>query len=95
MEVSPRPHDTGMATMITQRQDEFRCTRGLSSACRDTGPHRQAPAPVIYGGVDGEGIAFRRRELALAVPNSEIRLFWQPVSYLRRRMAGAGARRRY
>jgi phosphoribosylglycinamide formyltransferase 2 len=89
-EVSPRPHDTGMVTMITQAQSEFelhaRALLGLpvSTALRDTGA-----SAVIYGGLEGEGIAYEGLAEALAVPESEIRLFGKPVSHVRRRMGVA------
>ena len=89
-EVSPRPHDTGMVTMITQSQSEFelhaRAILGLplSSSLRTPGA-----SAVIYGGVDVEGLVFGGLEDALSVPNTEIRLFGKPVSYVRRRMGVA------
>jgi phosphoribosylglycinamide formyltransferase 2 len=89
-EVSPRPHDTGMVTMISQAQSEFelhaRAILGLpvSTALRGVGA-----SAVIYGGLEGEGIAFEGLERALAVPESEVRLFGKPVSFVRRRMGVA------
>lgn len=92
-EVSPRPHDTGMVTMITQAQSEFdlhaRAILGLPvcTGLRDTGA-----SAVIYGRMEGKGIAFEGLERALAVPDTEIRLFGKPVSFPRRRMGVALAR---
>jgi phosphoribosylglycinamide formyltransferase 2 len=89
-EVSPRPHDTGMVTMISQAQSEFelhaRAILGLpvSTALRGVGA-----SAVIYGGLEGEGIAFEGLESALAVPESEVRLFGKPISFVRRRMGVA------
>ncbi|CAL1239479.1 formate-dependent phosphoribosylglycinamide formyltransferase [Candidatus Methylocalor cossyra] len=89
-EVSPRPHDTGMVTMVTQAQSEFdlhvRALLGLpvATTLRATGA-----SAVIYGGLEGEGIAFEGLELALQVPASEIRLFGKPVAHPRRRMGVA------
>jgi phosphoribosylglycinamide formyltransferase 2 len=89
-EVSPRPHDTGMVTMITQAQSEFelhaRALLGLpvSTALRSTGA-----SAVIYGRIAGEGIAFEGLNEALTVPETEIRLFGKPVSHPRRRMGVA------
>ncbi|SMF94887.1 formate-dependent phosphoribosylglycinamide formyltransferase [Methylomagnum ishizawai] len=89
-EVSPRPHDTGMVTMVTQAQSEFelhaRAILGLpvSTALRDTGA-----SAVIYGGVAGEGVAFEGMEQALAVPTAEVRLFGKPEAFPRRRMGVA------
>ncbi|MDZ4127317.1 MAG: formate-dependent phosphoribosylglycinamide formyltransferase, partial [Hydrogenophaga sp.] len=58
-EVSPRPHDTGMVTMITQWQNEFelhaRAILGLPVSTVLKSPGASA---VIYGGMDATGIAF-------------------------------------
>lgn len=89
-EVSPRPHDTGMVTMCTQRQNEFelhaRAILGLpvDTALRETGASR-----VIYGAMDETGIAFDGVADALQIPNSDLRLFGKPVAYTRRRMGVA------
>lgn len=89
-EVSPRPHDTGMVTMVTQAQSEFelhvRALLGLpvSAALRSVGA-----SAVIYGQFEGEGLAFEGLEQALAIPETEVRLFGKPVSFPRRRMGVA------
>ena len=89
-EVSPRPHDTGMVTMCTQRQNEFelhaRAILGLpvDTALRETGASR-----VIYGAMDETGIAFDGVADALQILNSDLRLFGKPVAYTRRRMGVA------
>lgn len=89
-EVSPRPHDTGMVTMITQAQNEFelhaRAVLGLpvSTALRQAGA-----SAVIYGGVDAEGVSFEGLEHALATEGTEVRLFGKPASSPRRRMGVA------
>ncbi|MDH5602001.1 MAG: formate-dependent phosphoribosylglycinamide formyltransferase [Gammaproteobacteria bacterium] len=89
-EVSPRPHDTGMATMATQYQNEFelhaRAILGLpvSTALREPGA-----SAVIYGQMDVKGIAFEGIEKALAVPQTDIRLFGKPESFNKRRMGVA------
>lgn len=86
-EVSPRPHDTGMATMATQYQNEFelhaRAILGLpvSTALREPGA-----SAVIYGGMDEKGIAFEGIEKALAVSQTDIRLFGKPEAFKKRRM---------
>jgi phosphoribosylglycinamide formyltransferase 2 len=89
-EVSPRPHDTGMVTMCTQRQSEFelhaRAILGLPVDVRLTAPGASA---VIYGGVEGRGIHYEDVAHALAVPDSDLRLFGKPDSYKRRRMGVA------
>ena len=89
-EVSPRPHDTGMVTMMTQWQNEFelhaRAILGLpvSTALRNPGA-----SAVIYGGLDAAGISFDNLEQALSVSGSELRLFGKPEAFERRRMGVA------
>ncbi len=89
-EVSPRPHDTGMVTMCSQRLSEFelhaRAILGLPVDVRLSQPGASA---VIYGGIDSETLQFSNLESALQVPNSDIRLFGKPASFIRRRMGVA------
>jgi len=89
-EVSPRPHDTGMVTMITQWQNEFELhARAILGLPVDTTLKSAGASAVIYGGVDAVGIVFDGVDEALRVPNSEIRLFGKPESFLKRRMGVA------
>jgi phosphoribosylglycinamide formyltransferase 2 len=44
---------------------------------------------VIYGGVDAQGIVFDGVAEALRVPNTDIRLFGKPESFVKRRMGVA------
>jgi phosphoribosylglycinamide formyltransferase 2 len=89
-EVSPRPHDTGMVTMCSQRLSEFelhaRAILGLPVDVAMTSPGASA---VIYGGVETKNLSFSGIEQALAVPNTDIRLFGKPESFARRRMGVA------
>jgi phosphoribosylglycinamide formyltransferase 2 len=89
-EVSPRPHDTGMVTLITQWQNEFelhaRAILGLPVSTTLKSPGASA---VIYGGVEATGIAFDGVDEALQVPQTELRLFGKPESFTRRRMGVA------
>jgi phosphoribosylglycinamide formyltransferase 2 len=89
-EVSPRPHDTGMVTMATQAQSEFeihaRAILGLPVDVRLRAPGASA---VIYGGIEGRGIRYEDVAHALAVPDSDLRLFGKPESYKQRRMGVA------
>lgn len=89
-EVSPRPHDTGMVTMCSQRLSEFelhaRAILGLPVDVAMTNPGASA---VIYGGVESKNLTFSGVEQALAVPNTDIRLFGKPESFARRRMGVA------
>lgn len=89
-EVSPRPHDTGLVTLRTQRLSEFelhaRAILGLPVDVTLVSPGASA---VIYGGVDAEGIAFEGIADAMAVPETDVRLFGKPESFVRRRMGVA------
>ena len=89
-EISPRPHDTGMVTMATQVQSEFelhaRAILGLPVDVRLRAPGASA---VIYGNIDGRGIRYDNVAHALAVPESDLRLFGKPEAYKRRRMGVA------
>lgn len=92
-EVSPRPHDTGLVTLATQYQSEFalhaRAILGLPVSTTLKSPGASA---VIYGGIDAKAIVFEGIEEALAIPDTELRLFGKPQSYLKRRMGVAVAR---
>jgi phosphoribosylglycinamide formyltransferase 2 len=89
-EVSPRPHDTGMVTMVTQWQNEFELhARAILGLPVDTTLKSPGASAVIYGGVDAEGVVFDGVEAALAVPRTDIRLFGKPESFVRRRMGVA------
>jgi phosphoribosylglycinamide formyltransferase 2 len=92
-EVSPRPHDTGLVTLVSQYQSEFalhaRVILGLPVSTALKSPGASA---VIYGGVDAKGIAFDGVAAALADPQIELRLFGKPESHLKRRMGVALAR---
>ena len=89
-EVSPRPHDTGMVTMVTQWQNEFELhARAILDLPVDTTLKSPGASAVIYGGVDAQGIVFDGVDEALRVPNSDIRLFGKPESFVKRRMGVA------
>ncbi|MUL77995.1 formate-dependent phosphoribosylglycinamide formyltransferase [Mycolicibacterium sp. CBMA 226] len=92
-EVSPRPHDTGMTTMITQWQNEFELhARAILGLPVDTTLKTPGASAVIYGGVEAEGIVFDGVDDALRVPGTDIRLFGKPESFRTRRMGVALAR---
>ena len=92
-EVSPRPHDTGLVTLVSQFQSEFalhaRAILGLPVSTEMASPGASA---VIYGGVEAGALVFDGAEDALKVPGSELRLFGKPQSFLKRRMGVALAR---
>ena len=89
-EVSPRPHDTGMVTMCSQVQSEFDLhARAILGLPVDVSLRAPGASAVIYGGVDAKGIAFEGVAEALAVPNSDLRLFGKPEAFRKRRMGVA------
>ncbi len=89
-EVSPRPHDTGMVTMITQDQNEFELhARAILGLPVSTALLRPGASAVIYGGMDEKGIAFENIDRALRLPNTKLRLFGKPEAFTRRRMGVA------
>ncbi|AZY50448.1 formate-dependent phosphoribosylglycinamide formyltransferase [Bordetella avium] len=86
-EVSPRPHDTGMVTMITQVQNEFELhARALLGLPVDTALRQPGASSVIYGGLDGRGVTFHGVAQALAEPGTDVRLFGKPEAFVKRRM---------
>ena len=92
-EVSPRPHDTGMVTMVTQWQNEFELhARAILGLPVDTALKSPGASAVIYGGVDAVGVVFDGVAQALRVPGTELRLFGKPESFVKRRMGVALAR---
>ncbi len=89
-EVSPRPHDTGMVTMITQWQNEFELhARAILGLPVSTALKSPGASAVVYGGVEATGIAFDGVDEALRVPQTELRLFGKPESFTKRRMGVA------
>ena len=89
-EVSPRPHDTGLVTLRTQRFSEFELhARAVLGLPIDTTLLSPGASAVIYGGVDADGIHFDGVADALAVPETDLRLFGKPTSFVRRRMGVA------
>jgi len=89
-EVSPRPHDTGMVTMCTQRFNEFELhARAILGLPVDASLRATGASAVIYGQMDEKGIAFTGVEEALRVPESDIRLFGKPEAFKKRRMGVA------
>jgi len=91
-EVSPRPHDTGLVTLATQRFSEFELhARAILGLPVDVTLRAPGASAVIYGGLEAKGIAFAGVAEALAVPDSDLRLFGKPESFRKRRMGVAVA----
>ncbi|GAA6154847.1 formate-dependent phosphoribosylglycinamide formyltransferase [Pyruvatibacter sp. HU-CL02332] len=89
-EVSPRPHDTGLVTLSSQRQSEFALhARAILGLPVSAGLAQPAASAVIYGGMAAKGIAYDGLDEALRVPESQIRLFGKPEAFVRRRMGVA------
>ncbi len=93
-EVSPRPHDTGMVTLISQDLSQFalhaRAILGLPvSNIHQHGP--SASAVLLVEG-DSDSITYGNLEEALREPDTQIRLFGKPKVSGKRRMGVAIAR---
>ena len=89
-EVSPRPHDTGMVTMCSQRLSEFELhARAILGLPVDVSMKEAGASAVIYGGVDSKNLAYDGLDAALNVPCSDVRLFGKPESFVKRRMGVA------
>lgn len=89
-EVSPRPHDTGMVTMCSQRFSEFDLhARAILGLPVDVSLREAGASAVIYGQHASQNLIFDGVDAALAVPNSDIRLFGKPESFVKRRMGVA------
>ncbi|HXS03063.1 MAG TPA: formate-dependent phosphoribosylglycinamide formyltransferase [Rhodanobacter sp.] len=93
-EVSPRPHDTGLVTLISQEFSEFalhaRAILGLPiPVIHQYGP--SASCAVLVAG-DGSAPRYHGVAEALAEPDTQLRLFGKPTVSGRRRMAVTLAR---
>ncbi|MDC5854008.1 formate-dependent phosphoribosylglycinamide formyltransferase [Vibrio europaeus] len=94
-EVSPRPHDTGLVTLMSQDSSEFalhvRAFTGMPIAgITQYGP---AASAVILGQGTSTDIRFEGLEDALAAPQTQLRLFGKPDIDGRRRLGVAITRR--
>ncbi len=93
-EVSPRPHDTGLVTLISQDLSEFalhvRAILGLPiPVIRQFGPSASA---VILPHGDSDGPLFENVDEALMQPDTMLRLFGKPQIRGHRRMGVTLAR---
>ncbi|MEE8249584.1 MAG: formate-dependent phosphoribosylglycinamide formyltransferase [Gammaproteobacteria bacterium] len=93
-EVSPRPHDTGMVTMISQDLSQFalhaRAILGLPIPNIRT--HGPAASSVVLVDGDSDNVRFDNIEAALEEPDTQVRLFGKPQVRGHRRMGVALAR---
>lgn len=94
-EVSPRPHDTGMVTLISQELSEFalhvRAFTGLP--INDITQYGPSASAVILAEGNSQDIGFTGLQDALAAPQTQIRLFGKPNIDGRRRLGVALTRR--
>lgn len=92
-ELSPRPHDTGMVTLISQNLSEFdlhaRAILGLPVP--EVVLHGASASAVILADRDSESFAYEGQAEALATPGAQVdlRLFSKPVTRSYRRMGVA------
>jgi len=93
-EVSPRPHDTGMVTMISQHLSQFALHARALLGLPIPNIHFHGPSASAVILVKGESnkTSFGNLEEALAEPNTDIRLFGKPEVSGKRRMGVALAR---
>jgi len=90
-EVSPRPHDTGMVTLISQNLSEFelhaRAILGLPIP--EITLRSPAASKVLLARGESEQVSFSNLDLALSEPDTDIRLFGKPDVHGVRRMGVA------
>ncbi|MCG9625916.1 formate-dependent phosphoribosylglycinamide formyltransferase [Vibrio mediterranei] len=95
-EVSPRPHDTGLVTLISQDMSEFalhvRAFTGLPiNGITQYGP---AASAVVLGQGTSNNIRYQGLDEALSLPQTQIRLFGKPDIDGRRRLGVVLTKRR-
>ena len=88
-EVSPRPHDTGMVTMISQDLSQFalhaRAVLGLPVPNITFHGPSASRAVVVEG--DSNQLQFGNLENVLSLPDTQMRFFGKPEVHGHRRMA--------
>lgn len=89
-EISPRPHDTGMVTMISQNMSEFeihlRAILGLPIHIRLLG---KGASYCFHAKEEGIIPAYDNIENALSIPDTKVRIFGKPITRKKRRMGVA------
>ncbi|WP_151549957.1 MULTISPECIES: formate-dependent phosphoribosylglycinamide formyltransferase [Corynebacterium] len=89
-EVAPRPHDTGMVTMATQRFSEFELhARAVMGFFVDVTLTSPGAAAVINGAEDGHAVRYTGISEAMSIPEVDLRLFGKADSYPGRRLGVA------
>jgi phosphoribosylglycinamide formyltransferase 2 len=94
-EVSPRPHDTGLVTLISQDLSEFALHARAILGLPIPNIHLHGPSASCAVLVEGESsqVVFSGLEKVLAAPDTQLRLFGKPTVSGQRRMAVTLARR--
>ncbi len=90
-ELSPRPHDTGMVTLVSQNLTEFDLHARAVMGLPVPGELRARPAAsaVILAERDSEQLSYEGLAEALAEPGTDLRIFSKPTSRPYRRMGVA------
>ncbi|MDA7643902.1 formate-dependent phosphoribosylglycinamide formyltransferase [Verrucomicrobiales bacterium] len=93
-EVSPRPHDTGLVTLMSQDLSQFALHARAILGLPIPNIHQHGPAASSVVLVEGtsKNVRFGDLDKALAQPDTQIRLFGKPEVNGRRRMGVAIAR---
>lgn len=94
-ELSPRPHDTGMVTLVSQNLSEFdlhaRAILGMPIPLIES---QEGASAVVLAAKDGANPVYTGIAEALAEPGVDVRIFGKPATRPYRRMAIALARGR-
>jgi phosphoribosylglycinamide formyltransferase 2 len=92
-EVSPRPHDTGLVTLISQATSEFglhvRAILGLPVRADDVANRQPSASAVVLAEDTIEHPAIGGVQSALQIPTARVRVFGKPAAHPGRRMAVA------
>ncbi|WP_211744932.1 formate-dependent phosphoribosylglycinamide formyltransferase [Paenibacillus sp. Marseille-Q4541] len=90
-EVSPRPHDTGMVTMVTQDLSEFALHVRAILGFPVTGVELLTPGASATLKADSETTSYKINGVseALSIPRTQVRIFGKPETKVGRRMAVA------
>jgi phosphoribosylglycinamide formyltransferase 2 len=93
-EVSPRPHDTGMVTMISQDLSQFalHARAILALPVPNITQHGPSASAVILVEGDSANLTYGNLDAALAAPDTQLRLFGKPEVKGKRRMGVVLAR---
>ncbi|WP_457624296.1 formate-dependent phosphoribosylglycinamide formyltransferase [Persephonella sp.] len=90
-EISPRPHDTGMVTMVSQYMSEFELhLRAILGLTVDTSMSVPVGASYCFHASDwGVAPVYEGLERALSIPGTKVRIFGKPTTRPKRRMGVA------